>query len=59
MASTYTDEKDEPTDVKWMARLSERDEVKEKRLRLQLSECFKKKLVIVEHQAGRVNICTS
>lgn len=36
-----------------MARLPERDEAEEKHLRLQLSECFKKKLVIAEHQAGQ------
>ena len=32
--SSYIDENDEPTDVKWMARLPERYEPEEKRLRL-------------------------
>ena len=43
---TVDDENDEPTDVRWMARLPERDELEEKHLKL-LSECFNKKLVIV------------
>lgn len=34
MVSSYIDENDEPTDVKWMARLPEMDEPEEKRLRL-------------------------
>ena len=41
--SRKRDENDEPTDVKWMARLLERCETEEKHL----IECFKKKLVIV------------
>lgn len=51
------DENDEPDGVKWMARLpdpaSERNEPEGKYLKL-LSECFKKKLVIVKHKEFEV-----